>query len=165
MAATLTDIREGLAANLAVLEGIFVSAYMLANPTPPCIFVSGPGDYDLAMGTRSGQWHLGAGVRGAVDGHRRADEARRVRGPVDRGESVKAALEADGTLGGIVADTTVVSCTRLPRAMRAKRHKSVLGANGTSTYSHERREDGNSHHAGCDAGWNRHHACDCSRWR
>jgi hypothetical protein len=37
MAVTLTQIREGIAANLAVLDGCQVSAYMLSNPTPPTI--------------------------------------------------------------------------------------------------------------------------------
>jgi hypothetical protein len=34
---TAADIRAGLAVNLAVISGIQVSAYALANPTPPCV--------------------------------------------------------------------------------------------------------------------------------
>jgi hypothetical protein len=57
MAVTLTQIREGIAANLAVLDGCQVSAYMLSNPTPPAVHVyPAEVDYDLAMGRGLDQW-------------------------------------------------------------------------------------------------------------
>ena len=48
--ATITQIREGIAANLRALDGFQISAYELTNPTPPTIWVI-PGDvnYDRAM--------------------------------------------------------------------------------------------------------------------
>lgn len=112
MAASLTDIREGLAASLAVLEGVQVTAHMLVNPSPPAIHVyPSETEYDLTMQRGLDQWTLTvqAVVNSVSDigSQRKLDEFIAPAGS----QSVKAAIEADGTLGGIVADTRVVSCT------------------------------------------------------
>jgi hypothetical protein len=57
-------------------------------------------------------------------------------------QSVKAAIEADGTLGGIVADTSVVSCTGYRVYARDGRRARCSVPNGKSTYSQaESREE------------------------
>lgn len=112
MSVTLAEIREGIAANLAVLTGCQVSAYMLSNPTPPTIHVY-PTDveYDLAMGRGLDKWKLTVqafvGLSTDIGAQAKLDEFLAPSGS----QSVKAAIEADRTLGGSVADATAVSCT------------------------------------------------------
>ena len=50
MAATLEDIRDAMATLLKTIPGVQASAKILANPTPPTIYVL-PGEttYDTAM--------------------------------------------------------------------------------------------------------------------
>jgi hypothetical protein len=112
MAVTLTQIREGIAANLAVLDGCQVSAYMLSNPTPPTIHVyPAEIDYDLAMGRGLDKWTFTVQAFVALSTDIGAQVKLDAFLAPSGSQSVKAAIEADGTLGGIVADTTVVSCT------------------------------------------------------
>ena len=55
--ASLTDLREGLAATLASITGLQQSAYLLSNPTPPTAEVQpGPVDYDLTMKRGLDKW-------------------------------------------------------------------------------------------------------------
>lgn len=110
--ATLEEIREGLKANLQALQDVQVSAYMLAQPTPPsiCVF-PGPIDYDLAMARGVDKWVLK--IR-AFAGLTSEEGAQIV---LDRflapsgATSVKQAAESDKTLGGVVASVHVVSCS------------------------------------------------------
>jgi hypothetical protein len=85
---------------------------MLANPTPPAIHVF-PADvlYDLAMVRGLDKWTFT--VQGFVGFT--TDIGAQVTldlwlAPSGSG-SVKVALEVDATLGGLVADTTVVDCS------------------------------------------------------
>jgi hypothetical protein len=128
MAVTLTEIREGIAANLAVLDGCQVSAYMMANPTPPAVHLyPAQVDYDLAMGRGLDQWMFTVqafvGLSTDIGAQMKLDEFMAPSGS----QSVKAAVESDGTLGGIVADTTVVSCTGY-RVYARESGSPVLGA-------------------------------------
>jgi hypothetical protein len=102
MATTIAEIREGIAANLATLEGIQVSAYMLASPTPPAAHVIPRSIlYDrtfrgMVEVTLTVQVFVSLGLdQGA---QMALDE--RLLGTT----SVKAALEVDKTLGGTVND-------------------------------------------------------------
>jgi hypothetical protein len=84
---------------------------MLANPTPPTIHVYPAADrLRPAMGAARQVDVHGAGVRGAGDDIGAQVKLDAFLAP-SGSQSVKAAIEADGTLGGIVADTNVVSCT------------------------------------------------------
>lgn len=106
-------IRAGLAANLSAIDGCQVSAYMLSNPTPPCLFVSiDPAEgvrYDRAMQRGLDEYSLR--VHGIVavtsdqGAQSRLDEWLASRGP----GSVKAAIESDRTLGGVADDTHVTA--------------------------------------------------------
>jgi len=111
--ASLIDICEGLETRLATLADVQSSAYMLAQPTPPT----------LQVVPEFAEWH-----RAFVDGL----EGRRVtvQGIVPLGadiaaqrrlyawldttgaESVKAAIEADRTLGGLPVEATVTGHNR-----------------------------------------------------
>ena len=110
--ATITQIREGLAANLAALSGFQVSAYTLANPTPPTIWVI-PGEvlYDKAMhrGLDEITMLVQAFVASTADigSQTRLDELLDPTGA----NSLKTAVESDKTLGGIVGSVQVTDAT------------------------------------------------------
>jgi hypothetical protein len=106
--ASLTDIRAALAASLGALEGVQVSPYELSNPTPPVIWVKpDPGEfvtYHQAMRNGLELWHF---VVEAYAGAMFDIGAQMTLDPfvVSSGAtSVKAAIEADKTLGGIAQD-------------------------------------------------------------
>lgn len=109
MADTLTNIREGLAANLAVLKtaGLVdnISLYEL-TPTPPVIWVKpDPGEfvtYHQAMRNGLEYWHfvIEAYVGTMFDiGAQMKLDALATGTP-----SVRSAIETDKTLGGIALD-------------------------------------------------------------
>ena len=117
---SIAAIRQGLATNLATIPEVQVSAYILSNPTPPTVWVMGATtDYDRTMGSRR-------------TGNRYTDEyTATIQAIVSLNEdigsqalldnllspsgtySVKAALEADPTLGG-VCDSLWVSNASAP---------------------------------------------------
>jgi hypothetical protein len=113
MAARLSEIREGLAANLRVLEGLNVSAYMLSAPPSPYIWVRPAPDelieYHRAMGDGIEAWFMRVeaftGTPFDVAAQKHLDALVESTGPT----SVKAALEADKTLGGVAQDSVVTS--------------------------------------------------------
>jgi len=106
----LTEIREGIAANLSTLTGCQVSAYMETAPTLPCIHVfpdSADGvDYHQAM--RNGQVTWVLAVQGITTGADRGAQQQMDKWLAPSGAgSVFAALESDPTLGGAAMDVTV----------------------------------------------------------
>ena len=108
MSATLAQIRAGIAANLSVIPDVQVSAYTLGNPTPPCLWILGPEtSYDLTM--HRGLDMVTITVQGfvalAADAGSQVmlDEMVSPAGAM----SVKQAVEADRTLGGVVSDLWV----------------------------------------------------------
>jgi hypothetical protein len=110
--ASLTDIRAALAASLGVLEGVQVSPYELSNPTPPVIWVKpDPGEfvtYHQAMRNGLELWHFiveaYAGAMFDIGAQMTLDPFVASSGPT----SVKAAIETDLTLGGLVQN---LECT------------------------------------------------------
>lgn len=114
MAASLTSVRTGIAANLAALgksQGIQVSAYVLSNPTLPTIWVRPDAaeliTYHQAMQNGLEHWHLvveafvgtgtDIGAQVKLDGLVASTGA----------SSVKAAIESDKTLGGVAQSLMV----------------------------------------------------------
>lgn len=106
MAATLAQIRAGLAANLATVSGKpQISAYALEKPTPPCLMVVGPAEiqYDLAMQRGLDRWTITIlGLVGAVS-DRGAQENLDLWLAPSGSSSIKTAIESDTTLGATVA--------------------------------------------------------------
>lgn len=133
MAATLTQIREGIATNLSAIPDVQVSAYMLASPTPPAIHVF-PGTaaageaitYDLAFHRGLDEYHLTiqafVGAVGDIGAQKLLDGFIAPTGTV----SVKAAAESDRTLAGLVGSVHVTSCTGY-RTYIAEGRPPVLG--------------------------------------
>lgn len=113
--ATLQQVREGLATNLSSISGCQVSAYLLSNPTPPALEVYPDPtegiEYHRAMGNGLATYTMA--VRGIVaastdiGGQKNLDEWLEPSGS----SSVKAAIEADRTLGGAVKDAYVRDVT------------------------------------------------------
>lgn len=105
---TLAAIRAGLAANLAAIPDIQVSAYALANPTPPCVeIVPSSIEYDLAL---SRGWdrvmvtvRVFVGMTSDIGAQKLLDTFLAGSGAL----SVKAAVESDVTLGGACDDVRV----------------------------------------------------------
>ncbi len=110
--ATLAQIREGLRATLATTfaSSAQVSGYQIDNPDVPTIQVMGPDavDYDTAMRRGLDTWTI---VIQAFSG---SPEQRAAQTVLDQwlapsgATSIKAAVESDITLGGIVAGARVV---------------------------------------------------------
>jgi hypothetical protein len=100
---TIGMVRDAMAEALMVLPGTQVSARLLSNPTPPCAQVTrGPVQFDQAMG---GGVHrptftitVYVGLVSDIGAQLLLD---RYLAP-DGDLSVKQALEADTTLGGLV---------------------------------------------------------------
>lgn len=114
--ASLTDIRTGLAANLRAIADLQVSAYMLSQPTAPSahVFPGGAaGDIEYHQAMRDGveSWPMTVQVFVALS----ADIGSQVNLDAyiasSGARSVKAAIEADTTLGGAAQDLIVVSCS------------------------------------------------------
>lgn len=105
MSASLSDIRAGMAANLATLDGIQVSPYMLASPTPPALHIIPASiEYDQAMARGVDLLVFTVQVFVALG----LDQAAQIK--LDEylaPTGIKAALESDRTLGGVVADVRV----------------------------------------------------------
>ncbi len=113
MGATLAEIREQIAANLDAAYGMTVqtSAYQLEQITPPTLQVLGLDsvNYDTAFGRGVDDWTitlqgmvgptLDRGAQAILDGWLNGSGSL----------SVKAAVEADRTLGGKVFDSEVMS--------------------------------------------------------
>jgi len=116
MAATWEHIREEMAGLLGTIPNVQASAKILANPTPPTLWVL-PGEITYDMTMNRGQDDQGILVQ-AIVGTSTDQGAQltldRFLAP-DGIYSVKAVLESERpgpvTLGGLVEDLAVVSCT------------------------------------------------------
>lgn len=124
--ATMEQIAEGLATNLRSIDGVQVSAWMLASPTPPAIHVVPPAiEYHQAM--QSGFSELTFTVQAFValasdiGSQKRLAQMRAASGA----GSVKAAIEADRTLGGVVKDLIVRSSAE-PQVLTLEGGRQIL---------------------------------------
>lgn len=127
--AELADIRAGLAANLGTIAGVNVSAYARDNILTPALQVYGPDEvvYDLAM--QRGLDMMTLVVQGLAGSP--AEQARQVM--LDQwlapsgSSSVKAAIESDPTLGGVVTAARVTRASGY-RVYALPNKGSTLGA-------------------------------------
>jgi hypothetical protein len=107
--ASLEEIRVAIADALAGIDGVQSSAYQLSAPTPPCFFVQPfETNYDTSMQRGLDTWTLtvtGLVSLGALDIGSQKNLDQWLAPSGDR--SVKATLEADVTLGGVVESLTV----------------------------------------------------------
>jgi hypothetical protein len=115
---SLATIRQGLATNLGTLRSTYrdlqVSPYVLSNPTLPAIWIKpttgAVTEYHQAMIDGQETWSLSVqafvGSNSDIAAQQVLDELLATNG----GHSVKAALEADKTLGGTVDCLIVRRC-------------------------------------------------------
>lgn len=106
--ATNRQIREAIAASLGVLADVQISPHILTNPTPPTIQIRREKttfDMTMGRGVDERMFTVQALVAFATDigAQVKLDELCETSGA----GSVKAALEADKTLGGLVASLHV----------------------------------------------------------
>lgn len=138
--ATIAAIREGIATNLKTHLGastVQVSPYMLENPTPPTIQVMGPDVIEYDQAFQRGMDDMLIIVQGFAGG------------PSDRGAqvkldqwlapsgatSVKAAIELDNTLAGLVFNVRVISASGY-RIYNLDSRGPALGADWTVSVKH-----------------------------
>lgn len=126
--AALSDIREGLAATLKPIPGLHESAYLLSNPTPPAAEIQpSETEYDHAFGRGCDEWtfviRVFVGATSDIGAQKRLDGMLASSGA----SSIKAAVEADPTLGGVVEDLRVTRCTGY-RVFAREGGAGVLGA-------------------------------------
>jgi hypothetical protein len=108
--ATLAEIRAGLETQLAQIPNVTTSAYMLDSPPDLTLQVMGPDriNWDLALHRGLDSWTF------IVQGFSGSPESQAAQINLDNWlspsgtDSVKAAIEADGTLGGVVVNSHVV---------------------------------------------------------
>ena len=104
----LSAIREGIKTRLETISGWQVSAYIQSSPTPPCAMVYADETlFDVAVDTDAIPMVVRVIVPFATDigAQVSLDEYRARSGD----KSVKAALEAEPTLGGAIDDLRVES--------------------------------------------------------
>lgn len=112
-APTLAQIRSGLATRLETIPNVQASAYRLARPSTPSVQVVGPEEviYHEAMQNGHDSWAmLVMALMGTVTDRGAQIELDKMIAATGT-SSVKAAIEADSTLGGVVHDLIVESCS------------------------------------------------------
>jgi len=129
--ATLAEIRAGIETRLATIPGVQTDAYMNPAPSDLSLQVMGPDavSYDQAGSRGLDYWTI------IVQGFSGSPESRAAQTNLDLwlspagANSVKAAIEGDRSLGGIVADCVVTGSSGY-REMFVNGAK-VLGAEWT----------------------------------
>ena len=113
--ASLKDIRAGITANLkAAFSNVNITGYAITNALAPAIEVELDRIvYDTAYGRGLDEWFFT--IRGfAASGTDKAAQMRLDSWLASTGaESIKATLEADRTLGGVVDDARVVAMSKI----------------------------------------------------
>lgn len=110
--ATAVEIREAISAALKEIPGMQASAYVLGNSTPPFAHVlRGELVYDQAMGHGTHTWTMRVRAYVALTTDIGAQKLLDEYLAVDGERSIKAAIEADPTLGGVISDLQVKSAS------------------------------------------------------
>lgn len=125
----MSDVREALATNMQPIPGVQVSAYMLGNPTPPSIEVMPDEvEYDKTFQRGTDYWFFKVrafvGKPDAIGAQKRLDRMLASSGA----ESVKARIESDHTLGGLVDNLLVTKCSGYRVYGAGQSGPGVLGA-------------------------------------
>ena len=112
MAPTVNQIREAIAAVLGTIPDTQVSAWLLGSPTLPCLqVVSGEIPYDETFGRGSDMYvfkvQAMVGLVTDIGAQKRLGQYANATGTY----SVRAAIDADNTLGGVVQHAQVTSAS------------------------------------------------------
>jgi hypothetical protein len=115
------DIRTALAAALKAIPGMQASATQLSNFTPPCALVMrGPVQYDEAMGGGVHFWTMRIQVFVAMVSDIGAQNKLDLFLASEGDYSVKQAIEADTSLGGLISDLHVTGANGEQEYVRAQ---------------------------------------------
>jgi hypothetical protein len=129
--ADVTAIREALAAALAVIPDVQVNAYALSSATPPCIEVEpGSTTYDIAMGRGADRLKFTVRAFVALNLDIGAQMRLDLMLAGSGANSVKAAVETDRTLGGLVDSLRVTENMGYRRFVKEQAHV-LLGSEWT----------------------------------
>lgn len=125
--ASLTELREGVANALSAIPGLQASAAVLTNPSLPTAYVF-PGEinYHRTM-TGHTDWNLVVELQVATVSDIGAQKKLDAYLDASGTESIRAAIEADPTLGGKAEDTIVMGIRDYGMFARAQ-GDTVLGA-------------------------------------
>ncbi len=109
---SITAIRQGIATNLATISGLRTSYYITDNPNPPIAVVTPPTiKYGLSFGVGLDEYNFQVIVLVTRADERIGQELIDAYCAPTGAGSVKAAIESDRTLGGLVADLHVTDMT------------------------------------------------------
>ena len=128
MPTSLGDLREGIATVLQTIPGLQASAKILTNPTLPVAYVV-PGEINYHQTMQSGHtdWNLMVELQVGTVSDIAAQEKLDAFISESGEQSVKAAIEADPTLGGLAQDLIVQGVRDYGLFARAQ-GDAVLGA-------------------------------------
>lgn len=116
----MEEIREAVADALTQIDGMQANAYPLTNPTlPSAVVVRGDIDYDQAMQGGTHTMTLKVRVYVADLNDIAASKNLDVYLAPTGASSVKAAIETDTTLGGLISDLHVTSANGEQQYVRA----------------------------------------------
>lgn len=111
MAATAEQIMDGLATRLQTISGLRVTDYIPGQVTPPAAVIGVPGiqQYHGTMGNGVVVWSPMVTVFTSTAWDRFGQNALAEYMSPTGAKSIRAAIEADRTLGGVVSDCVVMS--------------------------------------------------------
>lgn len=106
--ASISDLRSGIATNLATISGLRVSAEMPDNPNPPIAIVSfDDAEYDLDFNRGMSQYNFTVTVIVGRAAERSGQRALDAYCASTGSSSIKLAVESNRTLSGVAYDTRV----------------------------------------------------------
>lgn len=109
---SLSDLRSGLATRLATITGLRSSAYIPDNPQPPiAVVMPGRIQYDTAFGRGSDEYTFSIMLIVGRVADRASQTTLDAYCASSGSASVKAAIEADRSLGGKALDCRVTEMT------------------------------------------------------
>lgn len=114
MSATISEVKTALATKLGTISGLRAYAYQPDNPNFPCAIPTlNSIEYHGAMGAGLVTYQFTISVIVGRVSERSSEAKLNEYGAYSGASSVRQVLEADGTLGGVVDDTIVVSATNI----------------------------------------------------
>jgi len=129
---SITNIRDGLATNLATISGLRTASELPDNPNPPIATVNLRNiEYDQTFGKGMAVYNFTVTVIVGRVAEREAQRRLNAFSDNTGASSVKTAIESDKTLGGSAFDVRVISLDNIGQVQLSD--ASYLGADFTVT--------------------------------
>lgn len=114
MAGSLSEIKDGLAGRLKTVPRLRVAAQIPEQVNPPMAVISrATVNYHRAMGGGATEWTMQVQLIAGRMAEKQAQRTIDAWLSWDGAQSIRAAIEADGTLGGAALDTVVTDADAL----------------------------------------------------